>query len=124
MGHFAMWNIPRTVNNPPKTIFRLRFAKPPKVTDRKAMVRGISQSVNASIIAARAKMRCIPELEMAAPSGDQASFMRLSRDCLLSRSRSVFWKPFLPRSSSISSLIRSSVLQVLHHFGCHQYMAE
>ena len=55
IGQIAMWIILRTVNSPPKTIFRLRFAKSFKVTDRKAIVRGISQLVNASPIAVRAR---------------------------------------------------------------------
>lgn len=56
MGQTAMWIMPRRVYNPPKTIFRLRFAQSPKVTDRKAMVRGTSQLVNASPIAKRAHL--------------------------------------------------------------------
>ena len=54
IGHFARWNMLRRVNNPSITIFRLRFAQYPNVTDRKAMVRGISQSANVSTIAKRA----------------------------------------------------------------------
>jgi hypothetical protein len=50
MGQIATWIMLRRVYNPPKTKFRLRFAEPPKVTDRKAMVRGTSQLANASAI--------------------------------------------------------------------------
>jgi len=51
MGQTAGWIMPRRVYNPPKTIFNVRFAELPKVTDRKAIVRGINQLANASAIA-------------------------------------------------------------------------
>jgi len=50
MGHFATWSMLRRAYNPPKTIFRLRFAKSPKVSDKKAIVRGISQPMHVSPI--------------------------------------------------------------------------
>jgi hypothetical protein len=61
MGQIAIWIMPQRVNNPAKTIFRLRFAKSPKVTDRKAMVRGINQLVSASPIAVRARKVIAPD---------------------------------------------------------------
>jgi hypothetical protein len=61
MGQIAMWTMPKRVNNTPKTIFRSWFAKSPRFTDRKAMVRGISQLVNASMIAVRERNVISPD---------------------------------------------------------------